>query len=483
MSTIFLQRRSFKAGAFVRCLLAFLLIRLNALVLNANIFPQFMGTIPEAREFATLAFIIVVLLLTVLAQRKPGFIHAWAFLTVSLIAISLGVVLLYFGITLSFASAILMGVCLMNVGTAWVFTLVGLALLRLSLTQAFFSLSLAMIANFLSQSILIALPLVVVLPLLLVSNITVIILTAPLANPLLDALSTSATPADLSITHPLSFLPLSHTLFLSFFIFTVGFGFALTYGSVNGVPPLLSLSTIPLILIVLISFFRKRRMNIDRIYLIAALLMIAGYLVIPVLPKDLALQSAFQPANTLIYAGSECFTLVIWAVLIAVGKRNLLGALPVITFGSFVNAFGTLVGTSLGHLINGISLLHTSLEPIAATLMVFSIIVYILATARSFSFEQTAEEIKDFTAPPVLPDSSQLEQGYKQIAEEYRLTPRETDIIELLARGRNIQTIQSKLVLSRNTIKTHVRNIYAKLDVHSQQELIDLVEQKARELT
>jgi len=31
-------------------------------------------------------------------------------------------------------------------------------------------------------------------------------------------------------------------------------------------------------------------------------------------------------------------------------------------------------------------------------------------------------------------------------------------------------------VLSRNTVKTHVQNIYAKLGVHSQQELIDLVE-------
>lgn len=31
-------------------------------------------------------------------------------------------------------------------------------------------------------------------------------------------------------------------------------------------------------------------------------------------------------------------------------------------------------------------------------------------------------------------------------------------------------------MLSRNTVKTHVQNIYAKLGVHSQQELIDVVE-------
>ncbi|EJU34325.1 transcriptional regulator, LuxR domain protein [Slackia sp. CM382] len=33
--------------------------------------------------------------------------------------------------------------------------------------------------------------------------------------------------------------------------------------------------------------------------------------------------------------------------------------------------------------------------------------------------------------------------------------------------------------MSRNTVKTHVANIYAKLGVHSQQELIDMVENAA----
>ena len=42
---------------------------------------------------------------------------------------------------------------------------------------------------------------------------------------------------------------------------------------------------------------------------------------------------------------------------------------------------------------------------------------------------------------------------------------------------RNGPFIQEKLVLSRNTVKTHVANIYGKLGVHSQQELIDLVEE------
>ncbi|WP_270296185.1 LuxR C-terminal-related transcriptional regulator [Eggerthella sinensis] len=36
--------------------------------------------------------------------------------------------------------------------------------------------------------------------------------------------------------------------------------------------------------------------------------------------------------------------------------------------------------------------------------------------------------------------------------------------------------MRDTLVLSKNTVATHVKHIYQKLDVHSQQELLDLVQ-------
>lgn len=56
------------------------------------------------------------------------------------------------------------------------------------------------------------------------------------------------------------------------------------------------------------------------------------------------------------------------------------------------------------------------------------------------------------------------------------MTERETEIFAMLARGRNGQYVMDHYVISRNTVKSHVKHIYAKLGVHSQQELIDLVE-------
>ena len=44
-----------------------------------------------------------------------------------------------------------------------------------------------------------------------------------------------------------------------------------------------------------------------------------------------------------------------------------------------------------------------------------------------------------------------------------------------MARGRSGAYIAEHLVISQNTVKTHVKHIYAKLDAHSQQDVVDLV--------
>lgn len=61
------------------------------------------------------------------------------------------------------------------------------------------------------------------------------------------------------------------------------------------------------------------------------------------------------------------------------------------------------------------------------------------------------------------------------IARTCQLTPREIEVFRLLSLGRDISTIENDLCISRNTAKMHIRHVYQKLEVHSKQELIDLV--------
>lgn len=62
------------------------------------------------------------------------------------------------------------------------------------------------------------------------------------------------------------------------------------------------------------------------------------------------------------------------------------------------------------------------------------------------------------------------------LAAAHGLTPREAEVFALLAQGRSIPYIRDELIISRETAATHAKHIYAKLGVHSRQELIDLVQ-------
>ena len=55
------------------------------------------------------------------------------------------------------------------------------------------------------------------------------------------------------------------------------------------------------------------------------------------------------------------------------------------------------------------------------------------------------------------------------------MTKRETEILSLLARGRDVSFICNELYLARNTVKGYTKRIYARLDIHSKQEAIDIV--------
>jgi DNA-binding NarL/FixJ family response regulator len=58
--------------------------------------------------------------------------------------------------------------------------------------------------------------------------------------------------------------------------------------------------------------------------------------------------------------------------------------------------------------------------------------------------------------------------------EEHRLSPRELDVLKLLAEGHSYKTAAKASSLSIDTVRFHVRNIYEKLHVHSKSEAVML---------
>lgn len=72
----------------------------------------------------------------------------------------------------------------------------------------------------------------------------------------------------------------------------------------------------------------------------------------------------------------------------------------------------------------------------------------------------------------------QHEDPIAAVAKDCGLTDRERDVLELLAKGRSSTYIAEQLVVSKNTVRSHITHIYTKCDVHSRQELITLIDSR-----
>ena len=97
--------------------------------------------------------------------------------------------------------------------------------------------------------------------------------------------------------------------------------------------------------------------------------------------------------------------------------------------------------------------------------------------AMDFSRSIFAEE----TAAPAPADDTPAARGrFRQrceiVGNTYLLSRRESEVMYYLARGYKSH-IQQQLYISEGTAKTHIRHIYRKLNIHSQQDLIHLIDE------
>ncbi|WP_281654993.1 helix-turn-helix transcriptional regulator [Eggerthella sinensis] len=140
---------------------------------------------------------------------------------------------------------------------------------------------------------------------------------------------------------------------------------------------------------------------------------------------------------------------------------------------------GVLIGYLAGPFLHGLVMQGvTDAKTCALVLIGVFVVSTLLAPHRDGAWvERTApvpELPHESEATPVAIDP--LEARCAALASAHGLSRREREVFALLARGRSRPYIRDTLVLSKNTVATHVKHIYQKLDVHSQQELLDLVQ-------
>lgn len=77
--------------------------------------------------------------------------------------------------------------------------------------------------------------------------------------------------------------------------------------------------------------------------------------------------------------------------------------------------------------------------------------------------------------PPEENERTRLARRCATVAEARRLTPREREVMELLAQGKSLSGVAHELIIAEGTAKAHTRHIYEKLGINTRQELLDLL--------
>lgn len=147
-------------------------------------------------------------------------------------------------------------------------------------------------------------------------------------------------------------------------------------------------------------------------------------------------------------------------------------------------ALGEGVGIFFGSLIGLCSVSACDAQGIITLSFVLMTVVAFVAMATGFNpswlFHRTdtSRRQPSDTCAEQTCSSATIEAIFKREASSlqtrFGLTERETDVAALLLAGRSRPFIRDELTVSINTVSSHVRSIFSKCSVHSQQELIDL---------
>lgn len=458
----------------VRICLALSLQLISSWLLNTTIFAAYGFVAPWTRDLSMVLLVAAGLAVTIAAIRRPDLFVERVMTPLFLSVFALGVAVSLLGIVAGSPALMTIGSLARSVGYLWPFVMLGMVLAKLDARVAAVVISCAFVLKYVWLAAASLVPLEEKTLLYGMLPFVIVALVRKYAADLFEVLSKSESQADLQVTSPSSFLPFTHTLFVTIAVFNAASGFSLSFGAVASMPQEPLFSFVPLVVVTLLVVYCGR-IAVDKLFHAATLLVLAGLLWI-LTPSAGILDGIVPWTQVFLTAGSDCFSLLIWFVITRLAARNVLGALPMLSFLHVAQMTGTVAGAGVGHLTNAAFDLHPSWATVLVLTTVLLFVAYNLVALKPFSFEATLTQVTPIQSVFIAAAPATLEENCKKVVHDYGLTPREAEIVELLARGRNSQAIQEKLVVSRNTVKTHVKNIYLKLDVHSQQELIDLVE-------
>jgi DNA-binding CsgD family transcriptional regulator len=255
--------------------------------------------------------------------------------------------------------------------------------------------------------------------------------------------------------------------FTSFF--TVGFMVSLTtprahLGSNSGLASALVVAGIALVVLWLTR--SRRALEIPQLAWPVLLFLAAAFMLLPVASYGFS-RDAAVPGSALLS--------VLWVTTSAyISARVPAPAVAVMSWTQLLS----LAGVALGGIAS--SALLTGAVLSAPQLAVIAVGVVSLLVLGSYPALRRSAIETCWGLLPKQPAASRSPEDYveercAQVAETYGLTPREREVLVLLARGMRADEIAESFTVSEATVRTHIKRLHEKLDVHSQPQLMRMI--------
>lgn len=252
------------------------------------------------------------------------------------------------------------------------------------------------------------------------------------------------------------------------------------------------LATILIIALAVIDYMVTRNfqdtVDFERAFRFIVSLMVGGLLTLPFLSGDKT-----TVAGVLLLTGQFLFMVYFYSEFAAVSRRNKLLPAQVFAIGIVFVDIGIIIGSLAAMLLRSLSQSISIGIILAIVYVIFMFSLFFSGNAkRTIGKKKTSISMSTHTVDS--PHEKPLQQGRSadavkeiermkdsidaccsSLSDRYQLTHKETEILRYLVRGRSVQSIAEEIFVSENTIKTHMRHLYQKLDVHNREELMRLL--------
>lgn len=215
----------------------------------------------------------------------------------------------------------------------------------------------------------------------------------------------------------------------------------------------------------LVWVFRlKRSIDVANLWRIVVVVTMVGLLMLTLAGDELG------DAGYMIIATAQTFIVMFfWLMLADIAHHSELHPFTVFSAGWVAYALPLSIGIAMASAVP--PGLASSLVILLAYLL--SMAVIFLLNDRNFSRQRL---LADLSEPPVEVSAYEaIDRSCVLIGREKGLTPREVEVMQLLCKGRSKGYIAETFMLSENTVRSHSKNLYRKLDVHSVQEMLALI--------